>query len=77
MKLPNTKKLYNYFTGHIEKKNVTFTCHVLMTRLQAQNESISQYVHALSSLAKECSFQAVSAEKYKDNMTRYAFINEL
>ena len=48
-----------------------------MTRLQAQNESISQYVHALRGLAKECSFQAVSAEKYKNDMTRDAFINGL
>ena len=48
-----------------------------MTRLQAQNKSISQYVHALRSLAKEYSFEAVSAEKYKNDMTRDAFINGL
>ena len=48
-----------------------------MTSLQAQNESISQYVHDLRGLAKECSFQAVSAEKYKNDITRNAFINAL
>ena len=48
-----------------------------MTRLQAQNETISQYVHAFRGFAKECSFQAVSAKKYKDDMTRDAFINGL
>ena len=48
-----------------------------MTRLQAQNETISQYVHALHGLAKECSFQAVSAKRYKDDMTKDAFINGL
>ena len=52
-------------SSYQKKKNVTFTRHVLMTRLQAQNESISQYVHALRGLAKECSFQVVSAQKYK------------
>ena len=45
--------------------------------MQAQNESISQYVHALRGLAKECSFQVVSAQKYKNDMTRDAFINGL
>ena len=34
-----------------------------MTRWQAQDESIYQYVHTLHGLAKEHSFQAVSAEK--------------
>ena len=64
-------------SSYQKKKNVTFSRHVLMTRLQAQNESISQYVHALRGLAKECFFQAVSAEKYKNDMTRDAFINGL
>ena len=64
-------------SSYQKKKNVTFARHVLMKRLQAQNESISQYVHALRGLAKECSFQAVSAEKYKNDMTRDAFINGL
>ena len=43
-------------SSYQKKKNVTFARHVLMTRQQAQNESISQYVHALRGLAKECSF---------------------
>ena len=56
-------------SSYQKKKNVTFARHVLMTRLQAQNESISQYVHAFRGLAKECSFQTVSSEKYKNDMT--------
>ena len=64
-------------SSYQKKKNVTFARHVLMTRLQAQNESIFQYVLALRGLAKECFFQAVSAEKYKNDMTRNAFINGL
>ena len=48
-----------------------------MTRLPAQNEAISQYVHAFRGLAKECSFQALSAEKYKDDMTKNAFVKGL
>jgi len=46
-----------------------------MTRSQKQGESISLYVHALYNLVKDCEFQAVTAEKYKDEMTRDAFIN--
>ena len=64
-------------SSYQKKNNVTFACPVLMTRPHAQNEIISQYVHALHGLAKECSFQAVSAEKYKDEMTKDAFINGL
>ena len=62
---------------HQKKNNVAFVRHILITRLQAQNETISQYVYALCGLAKECFFQAVSAERYKDDMTKNAFINGL
>ena len=65
------------YSSYQKKMNVTFVHHVSMTRLQAQNETISQYIHALRSLAKKYSFQAVSAKKYKDNMTRDAFNNGL
>ena len=54
-----------------KEKESYFTRPVLMTRLQAQNESISQYVHTLHNHAKEYSFQAVSAEKYKDSVENY------
>ena len=43
-------------SSYQKKKNVTFARHVLMTRLQAHNETTSQYVHALCGLAKECFF---------------------
>ena len=48
-----------------------------MTKLETQNETITQYVHTLRGLGKKCSFQIVSAERYKDDMTRDAFINGL
>ena len=62
-------------SSYRKRKNVTFARHLLMTRSQKQGESISMYVHALRNLAKDCEFQAVSAEKYKEEMTRDAFIN--
>ena len=67
--------MYDYFAGFYQKKNVTFARNFLMTRLQAQNQSISWYVYILCALAKECSFQIVSAKRYKDDMNRDAFIN--
>ena len=58
-------------------KNVIFARHLLMSRSQKTEESISAYVHSLKQLSRDCNFQAVTAETYRDEMTRDAFINGL
>ena len=60
-----------------KQKNVIFARHLLMSRSQKAGESISSYVHSLKQLARDCNFQAVTAETYRDDMTRDAFINGL
>ena len=66
--------LNNYFN---KPKNIIFARHLLMTRSQKEVEKIDEYVHALNQLARDCEFKNVSAEEYKDNLTRDAFINEI
>ena len=48
-----------------------------MTRKQQTDESIAEYVHALRKLARDRSFTNVSAEQYRQELTRDAFINGL
>ena len=57
------------------RKNIVFARHLLMTRTQKPSENINEYVHALRQLARDCAFQNVTAEIYKDELTRDAFIS--
>ena len=58
-----------------KRKNVVFARHLLMSRVQNCGESIAEYVHALKQLARDCEFQQVSADRYRDELTKDAFIN--
>jgi len=58
------------------KKNV-FARHLLATRRQLPGESLQQFLQVLKTLSKDCSFRAVSAEQYRWELVRDAFINEL
>ena len=58
-----------------KSKNVIFARHLLLSRTQKSNESLAEFVHALKQLARDCEFRAVSADKYRDELTRDAFIN--
>ena len=60
-----------------KKKNDVFSCHLLQTRKQQPGETLDQYLQALKILAKDCKFEAVTANKYKDESVRDAFINGL
>ena len=48
--------------------NEIFVRHRLATRQQESNESIDEFLIALRQLSKDCSFQAVSAERYRDDL---------
>ena len=56
-------------------KNIIFARHLLMTRTQKKTEKIDEYVYALNQLARDCQFQDVRANDYKDDLSRDAFIN--
>ena len=62
---------------YIKTKNEVFSRHLLVSRKQQTTESIDSYVQALREHANDCEFKAVSAEEYKSEYIRDAFINGL
>lgn len=58
-------------------KNEIFARHCLATHRQQPGESIDTFLQSLRTRAKDCNFQAVSAEKYLEESIRDAFITGL
>ena len=54
-----------------------FARHLLATRRQLPGESLQQFLQVLKTLSKDCSFRAVTAEQYRWELIRDAFINGL
>ena len=54
-----------------------FARHLLATRKQRTEESLSEFLQALHILSKDCSLSDVSAEDYRQELVRDAFINGL
>ncbi|XP_068235617.1 uncharacterized protein [Palaemon carinicauda] len=49
--------------------------HVLATRRQQSGESIDEFLRELHKLSKDCNFQSVTAEQYRQELVSDAFIN--
>ena len=62
---------------YVVPKHDMFARHLLNTRKQKPDESLDTFLNQLKLLAKECQFKAVSAEVYKDEQIRDAFIDGL
>uniref|UniRef100_A0A6P7FWU1 Uncharacterized protein LOC114334978 n=1 Tax=Diabrotica virgifera virgifera TaxID=50390 RepID=A0A6P7FWU1_DIAVI len=62
---------------YIKQKSEIFARHTLSTRKQQVDESIDQYLLILKHLSKDCNFQAVSADRNKDDYIRDSFIRGL
>ncbi|XP_014782115.1 uncharacterized protein LOC106877681 [Octopus bimaculoides] len=62
---------------YIKPKNIVMARRLLATRKQKPGESVDQFLNKLKILAKDCDFVAVSAEQYRSEMIRDAFINGL
>jgi len=62
---------------YVKKKNNVYARHLLASRRQGSDESISELLHVLKGLATDCSFSDVTAETYREELTRDAFINGL
>ena len=54
-----------------------FARQLLATRNQLPGESLQQYLQLLKTLSKDCTSRAVSAEQYRRELVRDAFINGL
>ena len=63
--------------AYIKKKNNAYARHLLVSLHQQPGESVTEYAQTLKALAKECIFAAVTAEEYRAELTRDAFINGL
>ena len=62
---------------YVKTKNNVFARHLLATRRQLPGESLQQFLQVLKTLLKDCSYRAVTAEQYRWELIRDAFINRL
>ena len=62
---------------YVKSPNEVFARHLLATRRQQCSETLDVFFQNLRKLSKDCKFKAVSAEQYRDEMLRDAFINGL
>ncbi|XP_068213330.1 uncharacterized protein [Palaemon carinicauda] len=60
---------------YVKLPNEIFARHVLATRRQQSGESIDEFLRELHKLSKDCNFQPVTAEQYRQELVRDAFIN--
>ena len=61
----------------VKSPNVIFARHLLSTRRQQSGETLDQFLQDLRKLSKDCKFKAVTAEQYREELIRDAFINGL
>ena len=62
---------------YVKPKNEVFARHILATRKQQSGESLDGFLQALKQLSNDCNFKSVSAEQYKEEAIRDAFIGDL
>ena len=58
----------------MQRKN---NVHLLVSRKQTAGEKVAEFIQALRLLAKECSFQDITAVVYRKELIRDLFINGL
>ena len=59
----------------VKSPNVIFARHLLSTRRQQSGETLDQFLQDLCKLSKYCKFKAITAEQYREELVRDAFIN--
>ena len=61
----------------VRTKNNVHTLHLLVSRRQGVDETVAEYLQPLKNLSKDCTFAAISAQQYKEQLIRDSFINGL
>lgn len=61
--------------AYIKTKSSVYARRILATRIQKPAETVAEFARNLRSLAGECKFQHVTADQYKEEMIRDAFVN--
>lgn len=64
-------------TLYVKPKNEVYARHQLATRRQQTGETLDEFLQALKRLSGDCNYEAVSAEKCKEEAIRDAFITGL
>ncbi|XP_064080666.1 uncharacterized protein LOC135197536 [Macrobrachium nipponense] len=62
-------------SAYVKLPNEVFARHVFATRRQQSGESLDEFLRELHKLSKDCNFQAVTAEQYRQELVRDEFIN--
>ena len=62
---------------YVKPKNEIFARHLLATRKQQSGENLDEFMQALKQLANDCNIKSVTANHYKEEAIRDAFINGL
>ncbi|XP_064107949.1 uncharacterized protein LOC135216508 [Macrobrachium nipponense] len=62
-------------SAYVKLPNEVFARHVLATRRQQSGESLDEFLRELHKLSKIVTAQAVTAEQYRQELVRDAFIN--
>jgi len=62
---------------YVKPSNEIFARYCVATRRQKARESLDEFLQALKMLSKECNFKTVTAEQYKEEAVRDAFISGL
>ena len=62
---------------YIKTPNEMFARYALATRKQQPDESIDEYLQILKIMSKDCNFQQATANQYRDEAVRDAFISGL
>ena len=62
---------------YIKSPNTIFARHQLATRKQQTGETLNDYFQSLHLLSKDCGLRDVTAEEYRNELVRDAFINGL
>ena len=60
---------------YVKTPNEIFARHLLATARQTPGQSLNDFVQKLQGLGKDCSFRPVTAQVYREEMVRDAFIN--
>lgn len=62
---------------YIIKRSEIYSRHCLASRTQQTGESVSEFLQVLKQMSKDCEFKSVTAEKYREEYIRDAFIRGL
>ena len=59
---------------YVRPKNEVYARHLLAGRRQQPGETLDEFLQALKQLGKDCNYKAVTAEQYREESIRDAFL---